>query len=54
MSLLFRTRVASFFAGVAVTSVYAIYQLKRDLQESQDTLINQVCFDIQKETGRSL
>lgn len=28
--------------GVAVTSVYSIYQLKRDLQESHDLVAKQV------------
>lgn len=42
MSVLFRARVASFMTGVAVTSVHAIYQLKKELVQSQDVLINQV------------
>lgn len=42
MSVLLRARLASFMTGVAVTSVYSIYQLKRDLQESHDLVAKQV------------
>ena len=40
--MLFRARLASFMTGVAVTSVFAIYQLKKDLVESQELVVKQV------------
>jgi len=42
MSVLFRARIASFLSGVAVTSVYAIYQLRKDLTDSHDFLAERV------------
>lgn len=42
MSVLLRARIASFMSGVAVTSVFAIYQLKKDLDESQEIVVKQV------------
>ena len=42
MSVLLRTRVASFLSGVAVTGVFAVYELRRDLAEGQALLVKQV------------
>jgi len=42
MSVLFRARVSSFLAGVAVMGVHATYQLKMHLVESQDLLVKEV------------
>ena len=44
MSVLLRARIASFMTGVAVTSVFAIYQLKKDLDESQEIVVKQVLY----------
>ena len=42
MSVLLRTRVASFLSGVAVTGVYAVYELRKDLVEGHQLLVKQV------------
>lgn len=46
MSVLFRARVSSFLAGVAVMGVHATYQLKMHLVESQDLLVKEVNAEI--------
>jgi hypothetical protein len=42
MSVLLRTRVASFLSGVAVTGAYAVYELRKDLVEGHQLLVKQV------------
>ncbi len=42
MSVLFRARLSSFLAGVAVMGAYSTYQLKMHLVESQDILVKEV------------
>ena len=42
MSALFRARLSSFLAGVAVAGVFGVYQLRGDVAEAHATLVEQV------------
>lgn len=42
MSVLFRARLSSFLSGVAVAGVFGVLQLRKDLQEANESLIEQV------------
>ena len=41
MSVLLRARISSFLSGVAITGVFAVYQLRKELVESQALLVQQ-------------
>lgn len=42
MSALFRAHVSAFLAGVAVAGVFGVYQLRGDVAEGQQRLVEQV------------
>jgi hypothetical protein len=42
MSLLFRARLSSFLAGVALAGVAGVYQLRADVSEGQENVVKQV------------
>lgn len=42
MSALLRARVSSFLAGVALTGVFGVYQLRGDVAEAHKLLMEQV------------
>ena len=42
MSALLRARLSAFLAGVAVAGVFGVYQLRGDMAEGQEKLLQQV------------
>jgi hypothetical protein len=42
MSVLMRARVASFLSGAAVAGAFFMFQLRRDVQDAQHALVEQI------------
>lgn len=48
MSALLRARVSAFLAGVAVAGVFGVYQLRGDVAEGQQRLLEQVWAGVER------